>query len=1180
MAGGGRPVLAMIGRSDRRLSEALRLHVPSEVPPGPGGLLGLELEFSARSVRGGRVHFGSLIHRLGLDGIALDPGDPNAYRCSWGGVTTSDGAEAEIATPPVWTRPGFAGRLQGWARTGEAELRRAVPRGIWLDGYSAHFSAAMPAKLNDRVCRLYAETFAADLMLLTDRMDSPGLLVRPRPGRIELCGEFIENDSVAAAAAFVAGTTRACAAAVRRPGARIALPPRLDVELTRAVHRYGWYVDRRAFGTDLHAASRRALLRRASGGTIRAQSHLELAWAAARQALADDAAASDLHAADAMITGSLPLPAEQRQPDRTRGGKLGGDAPFPPVGFIVPDPPRLGAHVRPGFTLRPVAATWDFTVFEASGPARSAYACIPRDSLCGFVAALEEGALDGPIAAYLALTSRRRVLSVPEQTRRSGLYDQMGAPAGLLAPERDPQTGRHVSGEPGAKRMLVRPGKRNRQDRESSRKEQEAPRQDREAPKKEREAPRKARRFPRVAAIGAVAAVLLAGAGVAIALIGGGNTGPSPAMVSFQPAALVFPAVQVNTTITRSFTVTNNGGSPATITGISISGSGRHDFSVLGPDLLTSYSGSQAAVSPLPCHRRVPQAQACTVTVVFTPSAPGYRTADLRIYPASPLPPLDIALSGTGTMTPPPSSRVSVTGIVPARGTAAGGTSVTITGSGFTASQADTGVSFGGAAAQFTIDSGTQITATSPPGTSGDTVHITVTAPAGTSAATAADQFTYTPATAPPAITSVNSTTFMAGMADTFTVTTTGNPTSAISEAGTLPFGVMFVDHRDGTATLSGTPAPGTGGTYPLTISAVDGVLPDATQSFTLTVTVNQTPPAITSANSSTFTASTAGTFTVTATGNPTPAITEAGTLPSGVTFADHQDGTAILTGTPAAGTAGTYPITFTAHNGVGADATQPFTLTVNASADTDLMISTPANMIVNAAGPDGARVKYPLPAVSDQDDTTAPAPDCSAVSGAVFPIGTTTVTCSASDSDDTPSQVSRSFTVTVNDTDLALNGVPADMTIDATSPSGATVSYPAPTAVDEEPASVSCDHPSGSTFPIGSTTVTCSASDSDDTPSSVSQSFVITVVGAAGQTSGLISTVQNFGLPAQFADTLLGELQGVQKDIAGGLNVDACNQLDVFIHDVNAQSGIDLTASQAATLIAAAEQIQTVIGC
>jgi hypothetical protein len=413
----GRAVLAVLGRRDRRLSEALRLRVPGDVPPGPGGLLGLELEFSVRSARGGQVHFGSLIHRLGLDGAALDPGDPNAYRCSWGGVITSDGAEAEIATPPVQTRPGFTARLQGWAEAGVAELRRAVPRGIGLDGYSAHFSAAMPPRLNDRVCRLYAETFAADLMLLTDRINSPGLVVRPRPGRAELCGEFTENEALAAAA-FVAGTTRACAAAVRRPSAWAALPPRLDVRLARAVHRYGWYVDRQAFGIDLHAASRRALLPRASGGTICAQSHLELAWAAARQALAGDAAASDLQAADAMVAGSLPLPAEQGQPDHAPGGQHGEDGRFPLNGALVPDTPLLCAHVRPGFTLRPVAATWDFTVFEASGPARSAYACIPRDSLPGFVAALKEGVLDDAIATYLAHTSRRRVLSAPGPLRQ------------------------------------------------------------------------------------------------------------------------------------------------------------------------------------------------------------------------------------------------------------------------------------------------------------------------------------------------------------------------------------------------------------------------------------------------------------------------------------------------------------------------------------------------------------------------------------------------------------------------------------------------------------------------------------------------------------------------------------------------------------------------------------------
>src|SRR5262249_28256081 len=225
-----------------RISKALGRRFPSKVTPDPGGLLGLELEYSVRSELSGRAHFGSMIHGLSLDGSALDPGDPNAYRCSWGGVVTSDGAEAEIATPPVSTRPGFTAELQVRAQTGEAALRSALPSGFELEGYSAHVSAAMPARFNDQVCRLYAETFAAALILLTDRADSPGLLVRPRPGRTELCGEFLSGQALSAAAAFVAGSTRACAGAISGRGVRDQFPPRLAVRLERAVHRYGWYV--------------------------------------------------------------------------------------------------------------------------------------------------------------------------------------------------------------------------------------------------------------------------------------------------------------------------------------------------------------------------------------------------------------------------------------------------------------------------------------------------------------------------------------------------------------------------------------------------------------------------------------------------------------------------------------------------------------------------------------------------------------------------------------------------------------------------------------------------------------------------------------------------------------------------------------------------------------------------
>jgi IPT/TIG domain/Cep192 domain 4 len=300
------------------------------------------------------------------------------------------------------------------------------------------------------------------------------------------------------------------------------------------------------------------------------------------------------------------------------------------------------------------------------------------------------------------------------------------APAELLAPERDPQTGHQESGGQGAKRTSVRAGKRNRQ---------------------EQAAPKKASRFaPRAAAIGVAAAVLLAGAGAAAAVLSrehSGTNGNPPAPVSFQPSALSFPAVPVNASITRSVTMTNNGSSPATITRISIGGPSRHDFSVLAPSHLDAAYRSAQAIHPgaqkPPCHRRVLHGQTCTITVVFAPSAPGSRIADLHIYLAAPLQPQDITLSGTGTIAPPPSS-VSVSGVSPVSGPAGGGTGVVITGRGFTGA---TGVSFGGTAAtNFTVDpAAAHITATSPPGTG--TVDITVTTPAGTSPASPADQFAY-----------------------------------------------------------------------------------------------------------------------------------------------------------------------------------------------------------------------------------------------------------------------------------------------------------------------------------------------------------------------------------------------------------------------------------------------------
>ncbi len=273
------------------------------------------------------------------------------------------------------------------------------------------------------------------------------------------------------------------------------------------------------------------------------------------------------------------------------------------------------------------------------------------------------------------------------------------------------------------------------------------------------------------------------------------------------------------------------------------------------------------------------------------------------------------------------------------------------------------------------------------------------------------------PATTAPAITSANSTTFVVASAGTFTVTSTGNPTAALSETGTLPIGVTFVDNGNGTATLAGTPAAGSGNTYSLTLTANNGVTPNATQSFTLTV--NQAP-AITSANAATFIVGSAGSFTITSTGYPTATLSETGALPSGVTFVNNADGTATLSGTPAAGSGGAYPLTVTADNEVNPNATQDFTLTVNqapaitSANGTTFIVGSAGSFTITSTGYPSATLSETgtLPSgvtfVNNADGTATLSGTPAAGSGGTYPL---TVTA---DNEVNPN-ATQDFTLTVN---------------------------------------------------------------------------------------------------------------------------------------------------------------------
>ena len=154
-----------------------------------------------------------------------------------------------------------------------------------------------------------------------------------------------------------------------------------------------------------------------------------------------------------------------------------------------------------------------------------------------------------------------------------------------------------------------------------------------------------------------------------------------------------------------------------------------------------------------------------------------------------------------------------------------------------------------------------------------------------------------------------------------------------------------------------------------------------------------------------------------------------------------------------------------------------------------------------------------------------------------------------------------------------------ADVTVDATSPAGAVVTYDAPVATDPDdatPPPVSCTPASGATFAIGQSTVTCTATDPDDSNSPVSTSFTVTVQGAAAQLADLAQAVQGVG-----PGTILARTVGLaQSEVASGHAAAACLILDGFVLEVRGLSGWSIPPATAQQLIADAQRIQAVLAC
>jgi HYR domain len=164
-----------------------------------------------------------------------------------------------------------------------------------------------------------------------------------------------------------------------------------------------------------------------------------------------------------------------------------------------------------------------------------------------------------------------------------------------------------------------------------------------------------------------------------------------------------------------------------------------------------------------------------------------------------------------------------------------------------------------------------------------------------------------------------------------------------------------------------------------------------------------------------------------------------------------------------------------------------------------------PGDKTEEATSPLGTPVSF---SATDNLDPS-PALTCSPPSGSVFDLGPpTNVTCTAVDA--AGNETTGGFTVTVVDTTPPILAPHGDVVASQESPAGAVVHYDLPLVTDNgDPAPlVSCAPTSGSTFPLGTTQVACSARDASNNEGDSSEFNVVVQHGATPDLPRLESNV------------------------------------------------------------------------
>jgi hypothetical protein len=194
----------------------------------------------------------------------------------------------------------------------------------------------------------------------------------------------------------------------------------------------------------------------------------------------------------------------------------------------------------------------------------------------------------------------------------------------------------------------------------------------------------------------------------------------------------------------------------------------------------------------------------------------------------------------------------------------------------------------------------------------------------------------------------------------------------------------------------------------------------------------------------------------------------------------------------------------------------------------------------------------------------------------APFPVGVTTVTWTATDA--AGNKASATQTVTVLDIEppvfpssiSARFASQSTLTFNATSPSGALVSYNVNATDNVGVTSLVCEPASGTLFPIGDTSVSCTAGDAAG--NTTSEQFNVHVASADEMLAALLVSLDQLNLPNGTKQPLYNQL----KNANGGEL--SCTKLSDFIGLVGKKQST--VGSATVSLISQASSIMGALGC